>query len=42
MSTKIEDNGSKVSKEPDYDNDNDQLKEKQEEETREHKEGTTN
>ena len=36
MSTK-EDNGSKESKEPDYDEEKDQLEEKQEEET-----GTTN
>jgi hypothetical protein len=33
MSTKKEDNGSKESKEPDYDEDKDQLEEKQEEET---------
>ena len=33
MSTKEEDNGSKESKEPDYDEDKDQLEEKQEEET---------
>jgi hypothetical protein len=40
MSTK-EDNGSKESKEPDYDEDKDQIEEKQEEETGELK-GTTN
>ena len=40
MSTE-EDNGSKESKEPDYDEDKDQLEEKQEEETGELK-GTTN
>jgi hypothetical protein len=33
MSTKEEDNSSKESKEPDYDEDKDQLEEKQEEET---------
>ena len=33
MSTKEEDNGSKESKEPDYDEDKDQLEEEQEEET---------
>ena len=41
MSTKGEDNG-KESKEPDYDEDKDQLEEKQEEETGELKEDTTN
>jgi hypothetical protein len=41
MSTK-EDNNGKESKEPDYDEDNDQLDEKQEEETGELKEETTN
>jgi hypothetical protein len=41
MSTKEEDNGSKESKEPDYDEDKDQLEEKQEEETGDLK-GTTN
>jgi hypothetical protein len=42
MSTK-EDNGSKEIKEPDYDEDKDQLEEKQEEETREgSKQETTN
>jgi predicted transcriptional regulator len=40
MSTKEEDNGSKESKEPDYDDDKDQLEENQEEETREQE--TTN
>ena len=40
MSTK-EDNGSKESKEPDYNEDKDQLEEKQEEETGELKEETT-
>jgi hypothetical protein len=40
MSTK-EDNGSKESKEPDYDEDQEQLEEKQEEETGELKEETT-
>jgi predicted transcriptional regulator len=37
-----EDNGSKESKEPDYDEDKDQLEEKQEEETGEIEKGTTN
>jgi hypothetical protein len=37
-----QDNGSKESKEPDYDEDKDQLEEKQEEETGELKEETTN
>ena len=41
MSTK-EDNGSKESKEPDYDEDKDQLEEKQEEERGEIKQETTN
>ena len=41
MSTN-EDNGSKESKEPDYNEDKDQLEENQEEETEELKEGTTN
>ena len=41
MSTK-QDNGSKESKEPDYNEDKDQLEENQEEETEELKEGTTN
>ena len=41
MSNK-EDNGSKESKEPDYDEDKDQLEEKQEEETGEIEEETTN
>ena len=41
MSSK-EDNGSKESEEPDYDEDKDQLEEKQEEETGELKEDTTN
>ena len=42
MSTNEEENGSKESKEPDYDEDKDQLEEKQEEETGELKEETTN
>jgi hypothetical protein len=41
-STKEENNGSKESKESDYDEDHDQLEEKQEEETRELKRETTN
>jgi len=41
MSTKEEENG-KVSKEPDYNEDKDQLEEKQEEETGELKRETTN
>lgn len=41
MSGKEEDNG-KESKEPDYSEDQDLLEEKQEEETGELKEGTTN
>jgi hypothetical protein len=41
MSTK-EDNGSEESKEPDYDEDKDQLEEKQEEEAGEIKQETTN
>jgi hypothetical protein len=40
MSTKEEDNGSKESKEPDYDEDKEQLEEKQEEEAGELKETT--
>jgi hypothetical protein len=40
MSTKEEDNGSKESKEPDYDADKDQLEERQEEEAGE--KATTN
>jgi hypothetical protein len=42
MTTREEDNGSKEGKEPDYDEDKDQLEEKQEEETGELKEETTN
>jgi hypothetical protein len=41
MSTKEEDKGSKESKEPDYDEDKDQLEENREEETGELKEETT-
>ena len=40
MSTKEENNGSKESKEPDYDEDKEQLEEKQQEQTGEKK--TTN
>jgi hypothetical protein len=42
MSAKKENNGSKESKEPDYDEDKNQLEEKQEEETGELKQETTN
>lgn len=44
MSTKERNNGSKESKEPDYDEDKDQLEEEQEEETEEinQQESTTN
>jgi hypothetical protein len=41
MSTKEEDNGNKESKEPDYNEDKDQLEEKQEKKTGEKTETTT-
>jgi hypothetical protein len=41
MSTKEDDNGNE-SKEPEFDEDKDQLEEKQEDEIEEHKEETTN